>query len=121
MLLSSWGGKIRVFPAIPSKWRDVTIHNMRTEGAFLVSAVRRDGKTRWLQITSLAGEPCRVVTDIKTPTASIPFKEVAVHEYEFDLKKGQTVLMMEPVNGKLDLTVAPVAAEDGRTNYYGLH
>jgi hypothetical protein len=121
MLLSSWGGKIRVFPAIPSKWRDVTIHNMRTEGAFLVSAVRRDGKTRWVRITSLAGEPCRLVTDIATPAASIPIKLVAEHEYEFDLKKGQTVLVMEPVNGKLDLTVAPVAAEQGRINYYGLH
>jgi|CXWL01.1.fsa_nt_gi hypothetical protein len=29
MLISSWGGKIRLFPALPAAWTDVSIHNMR--------------------------------------------------------------------------------------------
>mgnify|MGYP000724167846 CR=1 FL=1 len=33
---------------------------LRTEGAFLVSAKRSRGQTRWVVIKSLAGEPCRV-------------------------------------------------------------
>ena len=49
MLLQSWGGLIRIFPAVPAAWLDVTVHDTRTEGAFLVSAVRRDGRTRFVR------------------------------------------------------------------------
>ncbi len=64
MLLQSWGDDIRVFPAVPSEWPDVTIHNLRAEGGFLVSAVRSGGETKWIRVESLAGEPCRVRTDM---------------------------------------------------------
>ena len=60
MLLQSWGGCIRVFPACPSAWRDATFHNLRAEGGFLVSAERKNGRTVWVSIRSLAGEPCRI-------------------------------------------------------------
>src|SRR5262249_41200873 len=36
LLISSWGGTIRVFPGVPDAWKDVTVDRMRTEGAFLV-------------------------------------------------------------------------------------
>lgn len=60
MMMQSWGDKIRVFPAAPSAWGDIAFHNMRAEGAFLVSARRKGGKTDWIRIQSLAGEPCVV-------------------------------------------------------------
>jgi len=65
MLLQSWGGCIRVFPACPSAWRDATFHNLRAEGGFLVSAARKNGRTAWVCIRSLAGEPCRIQIDGK--------------------------------------------------------
>ncbi|HVK24286.1 MAG TPA: Tat pathway signal sequence domain protein [Actinokineospora sp.] len=61
MLLQSWGDKIRVFPAVPPTWADVTVHNLLTEGAFKVSASRKAGVTEWVRIKSLKGEPCKVV------------------------------------------------------------
>lgn len=73
MLLQSWGdpaldeaGPIRVFPSLPSEWKDkeIEFHDLRTEGAFLVSARREEGETKWIRIKSLAGEPCRIRTDI---------------------------------------------------------
>ncbi|OCT11481.1 hypothetical protein A8709_07375 [Paenibacillus pectinilyticus] len=64
MLLQSWGNCIRVFPALPEEWGDVVIQNLRTEGAFLVSAVRKGGITQWIRVESLAGEPCRVQCDL---------------------------------------------------------
>ena len=67
IVLQSWGGTIRVFPGVPKTWKDVTIDQMRTEGAFLVSAVRRDGKTKWIRIESLAGEKCLLKCDIEDP------------------------------------------------------
>ena len=72
MLIQSWGGTIRVFPACPSQWQDVAFHDLRAEGAFLVSAVRKAGKTQWVRIKSLAGEPCRVQIDGKVRESSWP-------------------------------------------------
>ncbi|WP_412539399.1 carbohydrate-binding protein [Longispora sp. K20-0274] len=60
MLVSSWGGVIRVFPAVPDAWADVTVHDFRTQGAFLVSAARVGGATRFVRVRSLAGEPLRL-------------------------------------------------------------
>ncbi len=70
MLLTSWGGKIRVFPGVPAAWHDVTFHKLRAEGAFLVSAVRWQDKLQFIRIESLAGEPCRLVTDMSNPSAN---------------------------------------------------
>ena len=41
MLLSSWGDRIRVFPGVPGKWADVAFKDLRAQGAFLVTAVRK--------------------------------------------------------------------------------
>jgi len=60
MLLQSWGNKIAVFPALPQSWKTAVFHDLRAEGAFLVSAERKHGKTAWVRIKSLAGEPCRI-------------------------------------------------------------
>ena len=121
MILTSWGGKIRVLPGIPDAWKDVSFHHLRTEGAFLVSAVRKDGKVRFIHIQSLAGEPCRLVTDMPNPKGDgVRVTKVAEHEYTLDLKKGRSVLLT-PDGIKADLTIAPVAAQKERENYYGLH
>lgn len=105
MLLQSWGGKIRVFPAIPSTWKDTTIHQLRAEGGFLVSASRRDGRTQWVRIESLAGEPATLVADF-IPEGR-PLK----------LKKGESIVLHAP--GSTTAVVEPVAAQEWRLNYYG--
>jgi alpha-L-fucosidase 2 len=43
MLIQSHTGVVCVFPAIPESWKNVSFENLRTEGAFLVSAEKRDG------------------------------------------------------------------------------
>lgn len=62
MLLQSWGGTIRVFPTVPDCWGEAHFEDLRAEGAFLVSALRRKGQTRWVRIRSEVGGPCRMVT-----------------------------------------------------------
>jgi hypothetical protein len=121
MLLTSWGGKLRVFPGVATNWHDVAFHHLRGEGAFLVSAVRKDGKTRFVSVTSLAGEPCRVVTDLPNPrNAGVKVRQVADHEYELDLKKWQTALLT-PDAAAIEAVIAPVASQKDRENFYGLH
>ncbi len=60
MLLQSWGGVIRIFPALPSRWRNVSFANLRTEGAFLVSASVQNGHIGTVSITSEKGKTCTV-------------------------------------------------------------
>lgn len=43
LLLQSRKGYIQVFPAVPRDWKDVSFVDLRTEGAFLVSAKKENG------------------------------------------------------------------------------
>jgi hypothetical protein len=127
MLLQSWGGKLRVFPGVADAWKDVAFQNLRGEGAFLVTAARKQGKTAFIQIKSLAGEPCRIVTDMENPFPAgmagvggqIPVKPLAPHEYELLLKKGET-MTLTPGGAITDLTLAPVQTDQSKWNYWGV-
>ena len=55
MLLQSHTDTIRVFPAVPESWKDVSFKDLRARGAFLVSASRKDGKTESVRILSEKG------------------------------------------------------------------
>ncbi|MEV0353475.1 glycoside hydrolase family 95-like protein [Nonomuraea sp. NPDC050680] len=116
MLCQSWGGIVRIFPAIPSTWSDVALHDFRTQGAFLVSAVRQAGTTRFIRVRSLAGEPLRI-------KHGLPGKPVAVLDngrpahvkdlgdgiLEITLGRNSEVLLYTGARPKL--TIAPVKAE----------
>ena len=52
MLLQSWGGRIRVFPACPSHWRTVRFDKLLAEGGIEVSAVRLEGCTLGVGLAS---------------------------------------------------------------------
>ena len=104
MLIQSWSdpaaesGPIRIFPATPSAWKDVQFRELRTEGAFLVSAKRTAGQTRWVRIKSLAGEPCRVRPGLNGEVhfksdRQLKLKQVSPGIYEIDMKKGDEVLL----------------------------
>ena len=119
MLLSSWGDRIRVFPAVPTTWADVSFYHLRTEGAFLVSAVRKGGATQWIEIKSLAGSPCRISTDLKNPvTDGKTLKPIAPGLYDLDIAKGETVLIYEK-GTKPDVAIDAVASTNGISNFFG--
>ena len=111
MLLQSWGGKIRVFPAVPDAWQDVAFDGLRTEGAFKVSANRKAGKTEFIQVKSLAGEPCILVTDIARLSLKakrhLEVKQLDEHTYQVDLQKGEEMLVY-PEGTSPDLIIRPI-------------
>jgi alpha-L-fucosidase 2 len=85
MLLQSHGGTIRVFPAIPDTWKDVSFTTLRAEGAFLVSAQRINGNTKSVEIVSEKGGRCRLISPFSGKTLTL------------DLKPGEkTVLTQDP-------------------------
>lgn len=55
MLLQSHTGIIRLFPAVPDSWQNVSFRNLRAQGAFLVSAEKRDGRIVSVEIRSEKG------------------------------------------------------------------
>ncbi len=126
MLLQSWGSLIRVFPAVPGEWRDVTFHNLRAEGGFLISAVRREGKTSWIWVESLAGEPCCLKTDLgpEVHGADSEGREVSVDEKEgilrLDLKEGEEIFLFAGEE-KPDFVIEPVKAQRHMRNFFGEH
>ncbi|MGW2566419.1 glycosyl hydrolase family 95 catalytic domain-containing protein [Streptomyces sp. NPDC001537] len=118
MLCQSWGGVVRVFPAVPSSWPDVTLHDFRTQGAFLVSAVRTKGVTRFVRVRSLAGEPLELrhglpegrltaVLDDGRPALTRTTSEGTL---AIDLPKGREVLLY--TGDRPDLVIAPVAVSE---------
>ncbi|MGW0845320.1 glycosyl hydrolase family 95 catalytic domain-containing protein [Streptomyces sp. NPDC002787] len=117
MFCQSWGGVIRVFPAVPTAWADVTLHDFRTQGAFLVSAVRKAGATRFIRIRSLAGEPLRlrhgltgrltVLLDDGTPARTEDLDDGTL---AIDLPRGREVLVHS--GSRPDLVIAPVAVSE---------
>ena len=124
MLLQSWGDKIRVFPAVPDAWKDVVFHDLRTEGAFLVSASRKNGRTQWVRIKSLAGQPCRINTSMQgqitflkndKPIMLNPSDDGVI---EIELAKDEDVLLY--TGDKVpDAIVIPVPADPKNYNTWG--
>ena len=55
MLLQSHTGVIRLFPAVPRDWQNVSFKQLRTIGAFLVTAARENGKLSNVVIVSEKG------------------------------------------------------------------
>jgi hypothetical protein len=60
MLLQSHTGVVRVFPAVPDSWKDVSFESLRAEGAFLVSAERKGGRTVEVRAASERGGRLRL-------------------------------------------------------------
>jgi hypothetical protein len=118
MVCQSWGGIIRVFPALPAAWADLTVHQFRTQGAFLLSAVRRGGATRWVRLVSEAGAPCVVRHGIAGPVdvrdgwgRPLRYGDAGDGAVRITLRKGESALITAK-GDRPDLTVAPVAPNE---------
>lgn len=120
MLLQSWGGRIRIFPGVPSAWRELSFGDLRTEGAFLVSAAREDGATKWVRVKSLAGERCVVRPALEGDVkCTVPMQRRADGDYELELKRGGEAILY--TGGTIpDCRVAPVASASAGANPFGL-
>jgi alpha-L-fucosidase 2 len=82
MLLQSHTGIVRIFPAIPDSWEDVSFSTLRTEGAFLVSATRVKGECTQVKIMAEKGGILRLAD----PFSDGPDPEIL----EITMEKGET-------------------------------
>lgn len=70
LLLQSWGGIVRVFPAVPADWRDVSFRDLRAEGGWKVTAEQLGGKVVQLEIESTVGGTLRLKSPWKALTVN---------------------------------------------------
>lgn len=61
MLLQSHTGTIRIFPALPEDWKNASFRNMRSMGAFLVSADYKDGHIHQISVYSEKGGSLKIL------------------------------------------------------------
>lgn len=123
MLMQDWGGIIRVFPAMPSDWKDASFYHLRTEGAFLISAVRKGEVTQFIGIKSLAGEPCVIKSAFAGTVKLTGSKTATLVEHdgliEIHLKKGEEVVLY---SGEMpaSLTVSALPNNGNDRNFWGV-
>jgi alpha-L-fucosidase 2 len=93
MLLQSWGGAIRVFPAVPDRWADAAFTDLRAEGGFKISARRVTGRTVEVRIEAAAAGTVRLRDPFAGATAEWSGPVVAKQgsTYECRLKRGEAV------------------------------
>ncbi|MHC4567383.1 MAG: glycosyl hydrolase family 95 catalytic domain-containing protein, partial [Planctomycetota bacterium] len=92
MLLQSYSGTIRVFPAIPPAWKDVSFRTLRAEGAFLITAERANGMTERVEILSEKGGLCR----IENPFGRSGCRTTGVEEADLKQENGEFVTRTKP-------------------------
>ncbi len=113
MVCQSWGGVVRVFPALPAEWADLTVHDFRTQGAFLLSAVRKGGATRWVRLVSEAGAPCVVrhgiggAIDVRDGRTAAAVRDGGRGDDPATLRRGESALITAK-GDRPDLTVTLV-------------
>ena len=100
------------------KWADVSFDKLLAEGGFEISASRKDGKTQFVKVKSLAGESLRVqpniVGEIKVSgERKFTLNEIKKGVYEIDLKEGEEIIIY--AENSCDFEISPVS---GETKYY---
>lgn len=95
MLLQSHNGVIKIFPAMPDDWQDASFVNLRTEGAFLISALRKKGQTNFFSAESLMGGQCVFQSDIEVDslqsTSNNKISKMSAFVFSLDMAKWEKV------------------------------
>lgn len=97
MLMQSHTGVIRIFPAIPATWKDVSFDKLRTYGAFLVSAEKTNGEIKQITITSEKGGLLRLANPFTDGNFKVsdPKLQPVVKDgiIELNMSEGQSIML----------------------------
>lgn len=95
MLIQSNNGYIEIFPAIPVYWKDVSFNTLRTEGAFLVSAVKENGNITVVKITATVAGLLQLKLPFKTFYIEGEQKKYKVDDnvLSLNMTPGETILV----------------------------
>ncbi len=80
MLIQSHSGVVKIFPAIPDSWNDLSFKTLRTKGAFLISASMQRGKVILVKIESEKGGTIKLENPFLEEGFTSKKKEIAIEE-----------------------------------------
>jgi hypothetical protein len=114
MLLQSYTGTIRVFPAVTEGWEGR--FRLHAVGRFVVSAERAGGRTRYAVIESRGGEPCRVANPWPGCPVALyrqvegwsPVRTLAGAVFSFETAMGAVYLLVPAETDPASLTPATI-------------
>jgi hypothetical protein len=134
LFLRSWdAGVLEVFPNAPLALPDIDFYNLRTEGAFLVSASRRNATTRFVSIKSLSGAPLDLRVDSSMPppweyeaSPGVVVAPSADHSGAFKvtgINANQSIVLWSQAHGRpMDgMVVSMISADPSTWNSWGKH
>lgn len=84
MLIQSHTGLVKIFPAIPASWKNVSFDQLRTEGAFLISAEKKEGIVSKLVVKSEKKREIRIEN---------PFREGMFTTSKTKVVKGKVIII----------------------------
>ena len=96
LYLQYWNGITRVFPAVPEDWKDISFKNLRTSGAFLISAIRKNGKNTEVSIYSEKGGQIKIKPNFEglfTTSGSGNLIQQNNSVYVYEVPKGKTLTL----------------------------
>ncbi len=121
MLLQSHNGIIKIFPAIPDVWPEASFINLRTEGAFLISALRKNGQTNFFSVKSLAGGQCIIQSDMAVDSllASpvVKINKLSPFTFSVNIDKAHSVIFYQ--KGVIIFSIKNSVAKNKTQNYWG--
>lgn len=125
LALQSNGGVIRLFESTPPAWADLALWNFRTEGAFLISAVRKDYKTQFVHVRAEAGgtaviranwEEGPVYAERNDGLKRLPVTDGTV---TLEMKSGEEALLWQGLQ-RPAVEITPLSGIPADRNYYGV-
>lgn len=125
LALQSVGGIVRIFENTPPAWADLALWNMRTEGAFLVSAVREMYITKFVHVKAEHGGTFVLRSDFGADvvhmeqngeTVDIPVMDGAI---TVDMAKGDELLFWAG-DTRPEIEVRPLPGITSDYNFYGV-
>jgi len=99
LCLQYWNGILRVFPAVPSKWRDLSFTHFLADGGNLISAQRKNGNTVAVEVKSQYGGTLKLKLGMLNPIVKIHGKGTYTKQEDglirLELNKGTIVAIRE--------------------------
>lgn len=97
MLIQSHTGIIHIFPAIPSSWKDARFDQLRTEGAFLISANKENGQVKTVDVKSEKGG----ILKLKNPFGNTAFE----CSFKYEIDDQNTIIIKTSQGDKIKLNI----------------
>lgn len=125
LALQSNGGVIRLFESAPPAWADLALWNFRTEGAFLISAVRKDCKTRFVHIRAEAGGTAMIRANWEEGTVCVERNDgleqlpVTDGTVALEMQSGEEALLWQGLQ-RPAVEITPLSGIPADRNYYGV-